>query len=77
MRIPTIADDGHLPRYARPGDAGADLVAAEDVALEPGERRLVGTGVRVAIPEGHVGLVTPRSTEIDWSDGFDEDDLAA
>ena len=61
MRIPTIADDGHLPRYARPGDAGADLVAAEDVALEPGERRLVGTGVRVAIPEGHVGLVTPRS----------------
>ncbi|HMS36202.1 MAG TPA: dUTP diphosphatase [Arachnia sp.] len=61
MRIPTVADDGHLPRYARPGDAGADLIAAEDVTLGPGERRLVGTGVSVAIPEGHVGLVTPRS----------------
>ncbi|MBK7820323.1 MAG: dUTP diphosphatase [Tessaracoccus sp.] len=61
MRLPTVADDGHLPHYARPGDAGADLVAAEDVSLEPGERKLVGTGVRVAIPEGHVGLVTPRS----------------
>ncbi len=61
MRLPTVADDGHLPRYARPGDAGADLIAAEDVSLEPGDRKLVGTGVRVAIPEGHVGLVTPRS----------------
>ncbi len=61
MRIPTLADDGHLPRYARQGDAGADLVAAHDVTLGPGERALVGTGVRVAIPAGHVGLVTPRS----------------
>lgn len=61
MRIPTLADDGHLPRYARQGDAGADLVAAHDVTLAPGERALVGTGVRVAIPAGHVGLVTPRS----------------
>jgi dUTP pyrophosphatase len=61
VRIPTLADDGHLPRYARQGDAGADLVAAHDVTLGPGERALVGTGVRVAIPAGHVGLVTPRS----------------
>ncbi|MFT3886662.1 MAG: dUTP diphosphatase [Arachnia sp.] len=61
MKIPTLADEGRLPSYARPGDAGADLIAAEDVVLPPGERVLVGTGVRVAIPDGYVGLVTPRS----------------
>jgi dUTP pyrophosphatase len=50
-----------LPSYAHPGDAGADLVAAEDVELAPGERRLVHTGVAVALPDGYVGLVHPRS----------------
>ncbi|MFG1604196.1 dUTP diphosphatase [Actinoplanes sp. NPDC049265] len=50
-----------LPAYAHPGDAGADLVAAEDVVLAPGERRLVPTGVAIALPEGFVGLVHPRS----------------
>ena len=50
-----------LPAYAHPGDAGADLVAAEDVKLGPGERRLVPTGIAVAIPPGYVGLVHPRS----------------
>jgi dUTP pyrophosphatase len=50
-----------LPAYAQPGDAGADLVAAVDVELAPGERRLVPTGVAVALPEGYVGLVHPRS----------------
>jgi dUTP pyrophosphatase len=50
-----------LPAYAHPGDAGADLVAAEDVELGPGERRLVPTGIAVAIPDGYVGLVHPRS----------------
>ncbi|HEX5543143.1 MAG TPA: dUTP diphosphatase [Micromonospora sp.] len=49
------------PAYAHPGDAGADLVAAEDVKLEPGERAVVRTGVAVALPEGFVGLVHPRS----------------
>ncbi|MBB1483321.1 dUTP diphosphatase [Tessaracoccus sp. MC1865] len=61
MNINTVAADGHLPSYAHPGDAGADLRTTEDVVLAPGERRLVGTGVAVAIPDGHVGLVTPRS----------------
>lgn len=61
MRVPTVADDAHLPVYAQPGDAGADLRATEAVTLAPGERKLVGTGVRVALPEGYVGLVTPRS----------------
>jgi dUTP pyrophosphatase len=50
-----------LPAYAHPGDAGADLVAAEDVVLAPGERALVRTGVAVALPDGFVGLVHPRS----------------
>ncbi|HUH07991.1 MAG TPA: dUTP diphosphatase [Egibacteraceae bacterium] len=50
-----------LPSYAHPGDAGLDLRAAEDVALAPGERATVRTGIAVAIPDGHVGLVHPRS----------------
>ncbi len=50
-----------LPSYAHPGDAGADLVTAEDVVLQPGERALVPTGVALALPEGHVALVHPRS----------------
>lgn len=50
-----------LPAYAHPGDAGADLVTAEDVELGPGERKLVRTGVAIALPEGYVGLVHPRS----------------
>ncbi|MBN9196128.1 MAG: dUTP diphosphatase [Microbacterium sp.] len=57
--VPIIAPD--VPAYAHPGDAGADLVSAEAVRLEPGERALVGTGVRIALPEGHVAFVVPRS----------------
>lgn len=55
-------DDGlPLPTYAHDGDAGADLYARESVFLEPGERRLVPTGVAIALPDGYVGLVHPRS----------------
>ena len=51
-----------LPSYARPGDAGADLVAREDVVIPPaGGRALVPTGVAVAIPDGWAGFVQPRS----------------
>jgi dUTP pyrophosphatase len=49
------------PSYAKPGDAGADLVTAEDVELAPGQRALVGTGVAIALPEGYAGFVHPRS----------------
>jgi dUTP pyrophosphatase len=49
------------PSYAHPGDAGADLRAREDVVLEPGERRLVPTGVSIALPNGYVALIHPRS----------------
>ncbi len=62
MNIPVVLDPGaRVPTYARDGDAGADLCTTEDVTLDPGERALVGTGVRLALPRGHVGLVTPRS----------------
>lgn len=57
----TVAQQGHLPHYALSGDAGADLRCTTDVALEPGERKLVGTGVSIALPPGTVGLLTPRS----------------
>jgi dUTP pyrophosphatase len=50
-----------LPAYARHGDAGADLVTAEDVDLAPGERAVVGTGIAIALPEGYAGFVHPRS----------------
>jgi dUTP pyrophosphatase len=50
-----------LPAYAHPGDAGADLVTAVDVTLAPGERALVPTGVALALPDGYVAFVQPRS----------------
>ena len=50
-----------LPERAHPGDAGLDLRAATDVEVAPGERALVPTGLAVAIPDGHAGLVLPRS----------------
>ena len=49
------------PAYTKPGDAGADLRSRIDFELEPGERALVPTGVAIALPEGYVGLVHPRS----------------
>ena len=55
-------DDGlPLPSYAYPGDAGLDLRSAEDVTLAPFERRLISTGLAIAIPPGHAGFVLPRS----------------
>ncbi|MEV1171290.1 dUTP diphosphatase [Nonomuraea sp. NPDC049784] len=50
-----------MPSYAHPGDAGADLYAAEDVELLPGERAVVGTGVAIALPDGYAAFVHPRS----------------
>ncbi len=47
--------------YAHPGDAGADLAAAEAVELGPGERATIGTGVSIALPDGYVAFVVPRS----------------
>ena len=50
-----------LPAYSHPGDAGADLVTAEDVVLGPGERAMVPTGVAIALPAGFAAFVHPRS----------------
>jgi dUTP pyrophosphatase len=64
LRIPVIRldDDLPLPAYARPGDAGADLVAREGAWLRRGGgRALVGTGVALALPDGYAGFVQPRS----------------
>jgi dUTP pyrophosphatase len=61
IAVVRLDPDLPLPSYAHPGDAGADLVAAEDVELRPGTRALVRTGIAVALPVGYVGLVHPRS----------------
>jgi dUTP pyrophosphatase len=59
--VTRLRSDAVLPTRAYSGDAGLDLVACERHELGPGERALVGTGIAVAIPGGHAGLVTPRS----------------
>jgi dUTP pyrophosphatase len=56
-----LSPEAVVPTRAYAGDAGLDLAAAERHVLEPGERAVVSTGVAVAIPEGHAGLVVPRS----------------
>jgi dUTP pyrophosphatase len=58
---PEVLIIGTPPKYARPGDAGADLVAARGVTLAPGERATIPTGVSIALPDGFVGFVMPRS----------------
>src|SRR3954452_3021235 len=50
-----------LPAYAHPGDAGADLVTTVDVTIAPGERVKVPTGISLALPDGYVALIHPRS----------------
>lgn len=56
-----LKDEAVLPTRAHEGDAGLDLYACEAAHIGPGERWSVGTGVAVEIPEGHAGLVLPRS----------------
>lgn len=61
LSIRRLRNDAVLPERAYAGDAGLDLAACERVALGPGERAVVGTGLAVAIPEGYAGFVQPRS----------------
>jgi len=61
LRVAKLKDGAVLPSRAHEGDAGLDLYACEAAHLGPGERWSVGTGVAVEIPEGHAGLVLPRS----------------
>ena len=59
--IEVLISAGQVPVYAHPGDAGADLCAAEAVELAAGQRVTVGTGVSIALPDGYVAFVVPRS----------------
>jgi dUTP pyrophosphatase len=61
LPVRRLSDAATLPSRAHQGDAGLDLYAAEAASLAPGERTSVGTGIAVEIPEGHAGLVLPRS----------------
>jgi dUTP pyrophosphatase len=59
--ISKLNRDALIPTYAKQGDAGADLYSIEETILAPGQRALVKTGIAIALPEGYVGLVHPRS----------------
>jgi dUTP diphosphatase len=61
LPVRRLDPDLPLPAYAHPGDAGADLCAATDVVLPPGGRATVGTGIAIAVPDGHAAFVHPRS----------------
>ena len=61
LRVSRLSEEATLPTRAHDGDAGLDLYASEPAHIGPGERWGVGTGVAVEIPEGHAGLVLPRS----------------
>jgi dUTP pyrophosphatase len=61
LRFKRLRPEGSLPSSQHQGDAGLDLRAAVDATVKPGERVMVPTGVAVAIPDGHAGLVLPRS----------------
>lgn len=59
--VEVLISSGEVPAYAHPGDAGADLHAAEAHVLAPGHRATVGTGVAIALPDGYAAFVVPRS----------------
>lgn len=61
LQVQLLHPDARPPERTRPGDAGYDLRCVEAFALDPGERRLVPTGVAIALPAGIAGLVVPRS----------------
>lgn len=59
--VEVLISAGQTPEYAHPGDAGADLHAAAFYSLAPGQRDTVATGVSIALPDGYVAFVVPRS----------------
>lgn len=61
VKVKKLVPEAQLPKYGRPGDAGLDLYAAEDMSLAPGKHSLIKTGIAVSIPEGAVGLIWDRS----------------
>jgi dUTP diphosphatase len=61
LAVRRLREQAVLPERAYAGDAGLDLVACERLVIEPGGRGVVGTGIAVAVPDGHAGFVVPRS----------------
>lgn len=61
LPIKRLSDDITLPAYAYPGDAGLDIQAAETLILQPFERKLIPTGLAIALPDGYAGFMLPRS----------------
>jgi dUTP pyrophosphatase len=61
VAVRRLDPDVPLPAYARPGDAGCDLVTTVDAELAPGERVMLPTGIALALPDGYAGFVHPRS----------------
>jgi dUTP pyrophosphatase len=61
IQINILSDNFIIPRYSHDGDAGLDLFSIEDIALDPGDRKKVSCGFSIAIPEGYLGAVAPRS----------------
>lgn len=61
VRLTRVDPAAPLPRYAKHGDAGADLVTMTDAVIAPGERLVVGTGIAIALPIGYAAFVHPRS----------------
>lgn len=61
VAVRRLDPDVPLPAYAKPGDAGCDLVTTVDAVVPPGERVLLPTGIALALPEGYAGFVHPRS----------------
>ncbi|MEA2432643.1 MAG: dUTP pyrophosphatase [Actinomycetota bacterium] len=61
LQIKRLDPDLPIPEYARPGDAGLDLLAAENATLQPGERAAVPTGIAIALPDGYAAFVQARS----------------
>lgn len=60
-KVEVLISADQIPVYAHPGDAGADLVSAIDLTLEPGERALIPTGISIALPDGYAAFIVPRS----------------
>ncbi|PEU21347.1 deoxyuridine 5'-triphosphate nucleotidohydrolase [Bacillus wiedmannii] len=61
VKVKRLHEDAVIPKYAKPGDSGFDLVAVEDVIIEPGETKVIPTGLAFEIPNGYEMQVRPRS----------------
>jgi len=61
VKITRIKENAVIPSYAKPGDAGVDLCSTEEYELKSGERKLISTGIKIAIPDGYEAQVRPRS----------------